>query len=291
MIRLDIEETGMTQDQNLGAGLSNDRVAELEKRLAEAAAEVAEVQSQLNQATAGSQVQSSLDQLGLDEDLRAPRVSPEHVAPLAEPPRRVPVAYKLATFNLKAYELFALVMFFIAPIALWIFVPQVFPAALVAAVLVIAWYRIRTYLRRNAILRWGKVATVMNTDVLSEGTYFGGVTYNNMRLRQASGWDMTTSWYSGPGYTNKVDYTLDGVPGSLKFRGLRYGDGVVLADSRKPSRAMCVSQFPYSVKPGPDGQFTGDLSAWLWGGIIATIVIEGTLVFLAVTSVLGTYVN
>ena len=54
---------------------------------------------------------------------------------------------------------------------------------------------------------------------------------------------------------------------------------------------MCVSQFPYSVKPGPDGRFTGKLAPWLWGGIIATIVIEGTLVYLAVISVLGTYVN
>ena len=66
---------------------------------------------------------------------------------------------------------------------------------------------------------------------------------------------------------------------------------MILADSRKPGRALCVSQFPYSVKPGPDGQLTGELSAWLWGGIIATIVIEGTLVYLAVISVLGTYVN
>ena len=37
------------------------------------------------------------------------------------------------------------------------------------------------------------------------------------------------------GYTNKVDYILDGTHGSLKFRGLRYGNGVILADSRKPS--------------------------------------------------------
>ena len=182
-------------------------------------------------------------------------------------------------------------MFFVAPIAVWIFAPKVFPAALVAAVLVIAWYRIRTYLRRNATLKWGKVATVMNNETLEKGTYYSGMTYNNMRLRRASGWDAETVWYSGPGYKNKVDYTVDGVPGTLKFRGLQYTNGVILADPRKPGRALCVSQFPYSVKPGPDGRFTGKLTAWLWGGIIATIVIEGTLVYVAVTSVLGTYVN
>jgi hypothetical protein len=66
---------------------------------------------------------------------------------------------------------------------------------------------------------------------------------------------------------------------------------VILADSRKQDRALCVSQFPYSVKPGPDGQFTGELSAWKWGGIIATLVVEATVVYLAVASVLGLWVN
>ena len=44
--------------------------------------------------------------------------------------------------------------------------------------------------------------------------------------------------------------------------------------------------FPYSVKPGPDGQFTGVLSAWLWGGIISTLVVELTVVYLAAYAVL-----
>ena len=144
---------------------------------------------------------------GLDRDLDGVRSSPEHVAPLADPPRHVPFGYKLATFNLRVYELFILVMLFVAPIAVWIFAPQVFPAALVAAVLVIAWYRGRSYLRRNAILKWGKVATVTNNETLEKGTYYCGMTYNNMRLRRASGWDAETVWYSGPGYKNKVDYT------------------------------------------------------------------------------------
>lgn len=244
------------------------------------------------------QIQNSLHQLGLDNRLGAmfghvappgQPPAPAYVAPLAEPPRSVPFAYRLATFNLKGAEPFILLMGFVAPIAVWFFAPQVLPFALVAAVLLVAYFRIRTYVRRISILKRGKVATVTNNETLSQGTYYGGVTYQNMRMRQASGWDATTSWYSGPGYTNKVDYTLDGVPGTLKYRGLLYTDGVILADSRKPTRALCVSQFPYSVKPDANGQFTGELSAWTWGGIIATIVMEATLVFLAVASVLGTY--
>ena len=49
--------------------------------------------------------------------------------------------------------------------------------------------------------------------------------------------------------------------------------------------------FPYSVKPGPDGQLTGELSAWLWGGIISTLVIELTLVYLTVLAVFDLWVD
>jgi len=366
----------MTQDPNLSA----EKVAELEHKLADAAAEVAKVQAQLaqvqqppstgipgstippvpyagadphvitingQQVTAGSgelaaalqkfvpggvnagavapvvlvngqqvsggtpvdvsayltpevtqQIQNSLHQLGLDNQLGAmfghvggPPEPPEAVMPLADPPRHVPMSYRLATFNLSVYELFILLIGIIAPIAVWIFAPMVIPGALIAAVLVIGWFRGRRYVRRIGMLKWGKVATVSNNDTLDKGTYYSGVTYNNMRKRTATGWDARTIWYSGPAYKNKVDYTLDGATGSLEWRGLQYQQGVILADSRKPSRAMELSMFPYSIKPGPDGQLTGDLSAWLWGGIIATLVIEVTVVYLAVVSVLDLWVN
>jgi hypothetical protein len=390
---------GMTQDPIQG-GLSNEKVAELEHKLADAAAEVARVQAQLSQAQGAGQppppagmplstmppvagagapgstipsappavpyggatsphvitingqqvvpgsgnmlqvlsqlgqsggvpvvmvngqqvsggqvadiskyltpevtqrIQSSLQSLGLDHGLGAmfggagalgsPPAAPELVAPLAEPPRHVPLAYRLATFNLIGAELFILLMGFVAPIAVWMFAPIAIPGALIVAVVGIVWFRGRIYLARTRILKWGKVATVTNNDTLSAGTYYSGTTYQNMRKRSANGWDATTSWYSGPGYTNKVDYTLDGAAGTLKFRGLLYTNGVILADSRKPTRALCVSQFPYSVKPGPDGQFSGELSAWLWGGIIATLVVELTVVYLAVQTVLDQWVN
>ena len=372
----------MTQDPT-HAGLSSDKVAELEHKLADAAAEVAKVQAQLQQAqragdppppagppvstippyggtgasphvitingqqvepgsgnlfqmlqqlgTAGAagapvvmvngqavsgqpldmsayltpevtqKIQTSLHALGLDQSLGAmfghlgavgtPPPTPEFVTPLAEPPRHVPISYKFATFDLSVYEFFILLMGFIAPIAVWAFQPIVIPGALIAAVLIIGWFRGRRYVRRIGLLKWGKVATVTTNETLDKGTYYSGVTYSNMRKRRATGWDASTIWYSGPGYKNKVDYTVEGVPGTLEFRGLEYTNGVILADSRKQNRALCVSQFPYSVKPGPDGQLTGELSAWLWGGIIATLVVEVTVVYLAVISVLDLWVN
>jgi hypothetical protein len=378
----------MTQDPSQ-AGISADKVAELEHKLADAAAEVARVQAQLTQAqqpgqpappppgagvpgatipavpyagtasphaitingqpvevgtgnflqvlqqlkaakAAGSppivmvngqqvsggqpvdlsafitpqltqQLHDALGQLGLDQSMgalfghpgepAAPADPAQGVAPLAEPPRHVPMSYRLATFNLSVYELFILAMGFVTPIVVWIFLPEAIPGALILAVVLIAWFRGRRYATRIGMLKWGKVATVTNTDTLDKGTYYSGVTYSNMRKRTATGWDAKTIWYSGPAYKNKVDYSLDGATGSLTWRGLRYARGVILADSRKPSRAMEVSMFPYSVQPGPDGQLTGELSAWLWGGIISTLVIELTVVYLAVQTTLDYWVN
>lgn len=377
----------MTQDPQSTSGLSAERVAELEHKLADAAAEVAKVQAQLAAATSGGppetpvpstpaagapaagvpyggsdphvisidgtqvtpgsgdlasmlqqvmgqvgaarggtpivmvngqnvsagvpgdlssylspqvveQVRASLGQLGLDHQLGAmfgapppPATPAAPVGPLAEPPRPVPFAYRLATFDISFYELFIMVILVAAPIAVWVFLPEVVPAALLLAVAVIAVFRGRRYVRRIGILKWGKVATTSRPELLDVGTYYGGLTYNNMRKRQASGWDVSTVWYSGPAYTNQIDYTLDGVKGSLKYRGLRYTDGVVLADSRDPSKAMSVVQFPYSLKPEPDGRFSGRLGAWQWLGIFVTLFVEGLVVALAVYAVLEIWLN
>ncbi|QIG45609.1 hypothetical protein G5V58_25270 [Nocardioides anomalus] len=307
-------------------------MSELQRQLAEAAAQVAHVQAQLTVAqggvapTAGAppstpvpavpygaphaftvmgqpvdvssylspqateQLRSSLQALGLGHSalfggMAGPPAPPEPVAPLADPPRRVPLSFRLATFDLSWYELFLLVILTAAPIAVWVYFPVVVPAALLLAVAVIAAFRGRRYARRIGMLKWGKAATVTHSEVLTQGTYYGGLTYNNMRKRTARGWDVSTIWYSGPAYTNKIDYTLDGVAGSLTYRGLLYTNGVVLADSRDPSRALCVVEYPYSVKPGPDGQLTGEVSLGRWVGIAVTVFVEALVVVLAVEAV------
>jgi hypothetical protein len=232
-------------------------------------------------------IASSLSALGLDHGLGAmfgsppgPPAPPEVLAPLADPPRHVPFELKLSTFAWSWWELFGLAIGTAAPIALWMFVPQSFSIALVAAVLVIGWFRVRRY-RRLGLLKHGKVATVTNTEVLDTGTYYSGVTYQNMRVPQAHGWHVTRSFYSGPSTTTKIDYSVDGASGSLKLRGLPYEQGVVLADPSKANRAAVVSAFPFSMQPGPDGQLVGSLSVWSWLGVICTLVVEASLVFLA----------
>ena len=240
-------------------------------------------------------IASSLQSLGLDHGLGTmfgqppgPPAAPEVLAPLADPPRHVPFELKLSTFAWSWWELFGLAIGGTAPIALWAFVSQSFSIALVVAVLVIAWFRLRRY-RRLGLLKHGKVATVTNTEVLDTGTYYSGVTYQNMRIPQAHGWRVTRSFYSGPSTTTKIDYSVDGASGSLTLRGLPYEQGVVLADPGKPDRAAVVSAFPFSMQPGPDGQLVGALSVWSWLGVICTLVIEASLVFLAAEVVWQTW--
>jgi hypothetical protein len=240
----------------------------------------------------------TLTRLGLDQGVGAllghppvpaPPANPTTVAPLAEPPRRGPFTYRLATFDLNVWELFTLVVGAIAGGALWFTVDMAAPIALIAACVVIAVLRARKYVRRIGMLKWGKVATVTNSDETSRGTYYSGTTVQNMVMRQARGWDVTSRLYSGPVSNTSIAYTLDGQNGTVELKGLEYANGVVLADSRKPGRAMVVSQFPYSVKPDETGNYTGTLTAWRWGGVIATLVVEATLVYVTVVAVLDTW--
>lgn len=295
----------------------DDRVARLEQQLAEATAQVAQVRAELHEVKGTSphvdldqvlgpaqaeRIRSALTQLGASGQLAqsgmadrlaglfgpsagaAPSPAPGTVGRLAEPPRRVPFAFRMAAFSWSWWELFGVIMGITAPIALWGFVPTAIPAGFIAAVATIAFLRGRKNLTRGALLRWGKVATVSDADELSRGTYYSGMTYNNMIVPQATGWDVTRRYYSGPASVTEVRYTLDGVAGVLKLRGLPYAGGVILADSRKPSVALCVSSFPYAVKPDADGELVGHLRARAWVGIVATLLLEGTLVIGAVFS-------
>ena len=244
------------------------------------------------------QLHDTLGRLGLDRSMGAlfghpsplaPPPAPTSVASLAEPPRPVPFTFRLATFDLSVAELFILFVGAIAGGFFWLTVDYAAPIALVAASVTIAVFRVRKYVRRIGMLKWGKVATVTNSGETSRGTYYSGTTVQNLFMRQASGWDATSNLYSGPVSVTKVQYTLDGRDGSLEVKGLPYTNGVVLADSREPSRAMVVSQFPYSVKPDQSGNYVGTLSAWRWGGVIATLVVETTLVYVTVVAVIHTW--
>jgi hypothetical protein len=314
--------------------LSPDRVAELQKQLSDAAAQVAKVQAELATAkgdeppplstpseppvngvlygepAAGpaaaqgpqvvdlsailgaemaAQVRDQLSQLGrfgLDSSQFAgvfgdlsghgEPPTPTVVAPLAEPPRNVPLSFRLSSFfALSWWEMFSILMVMVAPIAVWGFFPWTIPAAFILGILLIVGLRGRRYLLRVGLLKWGRVATVTNSDEISRGTYYSGTTYNNMMVRQANGWDVTKRWYSGPASKTKIKYALGAAAGELTLRGLPFNNGVILADSRKPERALCVSAVPFSVKPDANGEFgASGLTPWSWLGIGFTMLVH-----------------
>jgi hypothetical protein len=326
----------MTEPQDL----SPERVAELQKQLSDAAAQVAKVQAELGQATTtpapespepvdtysttvfepgqqpgqavdlsailgpamAQQVRDQLGQLGLDQQVAGLLGAlPAHVGPatpttvdrISDPPRRVPLTFRLSSlWSWSWWEAFTVLMVAVAPIAVWGFFPWTIPGALIAGLLAIAVTRGRKYLLRVGLLKWGKVATVTNADEISRGTYYSGTTYNNMLVRQANGWDVTKRVYSGPASKTKVNYSLDDVDGTVTLRGLPFNNGVILADSRKPARALCVSSFPFSVKPDANGDFAGGgLSIWSWFGIYCTMLLHAALVLAAVYAVLELWLD
>ncbi|MFN2518030.1 MAG: hypothetical protein ABR604_03145 [Jatrophihabitantaceae bacterium] len=265
---------------------ADDTIARLERELANA--KIAALQQELDQVRAAS---------GAATGGTAGPWTP-HLVPLGKPatppaarlapvPRRVPVGFRLVVLPWSWWTVFALFMMAVAPIAIWALLPIAGAVAAGATFLAIALLRARRYRLQIALLRWGEVATVRTAGKLSVGTYYSGTTYSNVRLAQAHGWQVERRWYSGPSTTTKIDYELGGTPGQLTLRGLPYDDGVILAHSKKPGRALCVSSFPYDLDRDPDGNWVGKVPLRVSLGALAmTVVLAGwtgglTALFLA----------
>jgi hypothetical protein len=188
---------------------------------------------------------------------------------LAAAPRAVPLKFRLVVLPWSWWTVFTLFMVAISPIALWIFFPITGAIAVGLTFLVIAVLRARRYRLQMALLKWGGVATVVDANVLATGTYYSGTTYQNVRLAQAHGWRVDRRWYSGPATTTRVEYELNGTRAELKMRGLPYAGGVILAHSKDPKRALCVSSFAYDLNRDTDGNWVSRLPARVVIGSVA----------------------
>ena len=97
---------------------------------------------------------------------------------LAAPPRKVPVAFRLAEFlPFRWCYVWTLLMVAAAPIALWIQLPMAF--AVVAALTLAGVYSVQVWGARIRIglLQWGRVATVIDSETLSRATYYSRTTW------------------------------------------------------------------------------------------------------------------
>jgi hypothetical protein len=195
--------------------------------------------------------------------------APGTTEPLAPPPRRVPMSFACTVMAWKWWDAFTLLMVSTAPIILWLAAPASAAAVGLVAVIALCYFRFRGLRARLGLLKWGVVADVLSAGPINVGTYYSGTTYSNVRLPVADGWQVSRGWYSGPGYKTKVVYAVNGVANELILHGRQYRNGVILADSRHPERALCVSQFPYDLKRDRNGDWLPHVRAGLWIGCIA----------------------
>jgi len=224
------------------------RVARLEAELARAKVAALEKELAAAQVAAGGPTAPPLVRFGK---------TPPPDTNLAPAPRPVPMSYRIIVTPFKWLILFLLFMTAVAPIAVWIVAPLAGVIVAGVAFLLVMWLFVGRWATRNALLKWGEVATVVNPDVVSVGTYYSGTTVQNVRIAQAHGWTVERQWYSGPVTKTRVEYVLNGVPGNVTIRGLPYDNGVILADSRKPGRALCISSFPFDLERDASGNWTG----------------------------------
>jgi DUF3060 family protein len=246
------------------------RIADLEKQLADAR-RIADLEAQLAEANQMTDVFELLQNLRPGTG-RAPSAPAD--TRLADAPRRVPLRFVLAELlPFRWWYLFALFMVAVPPIIVWITSPQLLVVAAVAALLLVYGLQFRSARKRLTLLKWGCVARVAGVDVSSRATYYSGTTYNNVWLPQAHGWTVTRQLWSGPSTTTVVRYDVGGHQGELKVTGRAYADGVILADSRRPDRALCVSSFPYDLDRDESGNWTGRLRVRLVVGMVFWMLI------------------
>jgi hypothetical protein len=252
------------------------RIADLEKQDADAR-RIADLERQLAQAK-GEQEYADLD---VGRTPSAPRDDR-----LADAPRRIPFTFLLAeVLPFRWWFVFAMFMVAVAPIALWMEVPAtVAPAAILTLVLLYA-FQFTGARKRLALVKWGRVAIVTRTQLTSRATYYSGTTWSNVIMPQAHGWTVTRQFWSGRNTKTTVDYTLDGYQGSLVVSGREYIDGVILADQRRPERALCVSSFLYDLDRDAGGNWTGRLRTRQIVGMVFWVLI--VLVWLALGTGVG----
>ena len=277
-------ETPEQRVARLEAELAQAKVEALQKQLAEAQAQAGGADPPQPTWAAGAQPHS--DQLAQAQQLAELagrhfgdgrftgvrfRKSPAPDTNLATAPRAVPAGFRLASVRFSWWTVWALFMIAVAPIAVWIFEPLALVIVAGVTFVVVVFLTLRRTALRLSLLKWGEVATIIDQDVKSVGTYYSGTTVQNVRMAQAHGWTVERRWYSGPVTKTVVNYELRGTRGSLTIRGLPYDNGVILADSRDPRRALCISSFPYNLERDPSGNWIGQVGARSTVGAIVMI--------------------
>lgn len=279
-----------------------ERIEDLEKQVKEMSGELDAVRQELAEAREartepepGPAEQPVAGSQWLPDDTPAPPYGPGvdngdttydvgDVARLGPAPRHVPAVFRLSVLGWRGWEMFTVLMVLVTPMAVWIFVPALFPVAVLGCLLVVGWFRVRRWRRWMRVLRWGQVATVTGAE-----THATSTSYSNVVMRTARGWRATSRAYSGSGYRSTVSWSLDETAGSLVVRGLPYDGGVVIATTREPVESLCVSELPFSVQPDSSGRLAGSFSTWQAIGVGLTVLAYLSAAIVGVLLAVATY--
>lgn len=203
---------------------------------------------------------------GRGQPVAASLPGPETVDRLVPAPRGVPLSMRVGATAAGPTELFVLYLLAISPIALWLLVPWALLVAVCLGITVVGLRCVQRYQRLVPLLRDGEVATVV-----AATETMGASSYTNWPVRVARGWTSRWTSYSGQSRRTTLRYRIDGVERELTVTGAPYDGGVVLAAPRRPDDAVCVSQLPFSARPGPDGQLQGGLTVMGWVSVLLTL--------------------
>lgn len=136
------------------------------------------------------------------------------------------------------------------------------------------------------MLKWGQVATVTGSEIVSRASYYSGTTWYNVYLPVAHGWTVRRDRWSGPNTKTRISYTVDNYRGEITVNGREYVDGVVLADQRRPQRARCVTSFAYDLDRDESGNWIGALRPRLRVGMAVWSLL--VIVWLAIAVAVAT---
>lgn len=235
---------------------------------------IAELERQLADARAAAQRSEIFDEDDSYLNTAARESYSSRASGLAAAPRRVPLRFLLAeALPFRWWYLFTMFIVAIPPIIVWMWKPMLFLPAAVLVLVSIYGFHLSGVRTRITLLKWGQVASVTGAEVLSQATYYGGTTYSNVVLPVARGWTVTRPLWSGPKTKTRIRYRLDAFQGDITVGGREYLDGVVLADQRKPERALCVTSFPYDLDRDDSGNWIGHLRGRLQIGMACWLLV------------------
>lgn len=211
------------------------------------------------------------------------------VAQLGPGPRAVPITYIMAEL-LRGFWV----------VLQWLLFP---PITMVGAFLAAGIYKaapqlmlapLAVLLLYDLLRAWSRIRMLWVgecPEILSRSYEPGTGYYKSWPRLVTRGWAVRPQLYTGSGYRTRVVYRMQsGAMGEVVVGGPMY-EGYVLADPRKPQRALPLSAFGSTPRPNERGEWDWSLPARAWAWMSVTVLLVAGLtsaaLYVTATSVLA----